>query len=120
MYTNIRTLGIKETENNTPFPTLATLKAGASGTILDTDIAKIGLGLDISVPCFQNFIAEFNAQVAFKKAFYISIGEKFNMAEVINGKYGNGEVRKRKLGAEYKEVQNKVNEIKGCSFRYKI
>jgi len=87
MYTNIRTLGIKETENNTPYPTLATLKAGAAGTILDTDIAKIGLGLDISVPCFQNFIVDFNAQVAFKKAFYISIGEKFNMAEVINGKY---------------------------------
>ena len=87
MYTNIRTLGIKEDEVNTQFPTLATLKLGAAGTILDTDIAKIGLGLDISVPCFQNFIAEFNAQVAFKKAFYISLGEKFNMAEVINKKY---------------------------------
>lgn len=87
MYTNIRTLGIKEDEVNTQFPTLATLKLGAAGTILDTDIAKIGLGLDISVPCFQNFIAEFNAQVAFKKAFYISVGEKFNMAEVINKKY---------------------------------
>lgn len=86
-YTEIRTLGIDKKEKNTQFPTLVTLKTGAAGTILDTDIAKIGLGLDVSVPCFQNVIAEMNAQVAFKKMFIISVGEKFNMAEVINGKY---------------------------------
>lgn len=31
--------------------------------------------------------------------------------DVINGKYGNGEERKIKLGSLYQEVQNKVNEI---------
>ena len=87
MYTKAERLGIDEKEKNTQFPTLVTLKTGAAGTILDTDIAKIGVGLDISVPCFQNLIAELNAQVAFKKAFYISLGEKFNMAEVIQKKY---------------------------------
>lgn len=87
MYTDAARIGIDEEEKNTPFPTLVTLKAGAAGTVLDTDIAKIGVGLDVSVPCFQNFIAELNAQVAFKKAFYISLGEKFNMAEVIQKKY---------------------------------
>ena len=87
MYTEIRTLGIDKEEKNTQFPTLVTLKTGAAGTILDTDLAKVGLGLDISVPCFQNFIAEMNAQVAFKKMFFVSVGEKFNMAEVMNGKY---------------------------------
>ena len=38
----------------------------------------------------------------------------------IRGEFGNGETRKRLLGAEYKEVQNKVNEKLGNSYRYKI
>lgn len=86
MYSNAR-VGLDGTYNSTPYPTLVTLKAGAAGTILDTDIAKIGLGLDFTVPCFQNFIVDMNAQVAFKNAFFISIGEKFNMAELIKGRY---------------------------------
>ena len=86
MYSDVDRWGIDEEAQNTPYPTLATLKAGAAGTILNTEIAKIGLGLDFSVPCFQNFIVDFNAQVAFKDAFIISVGEKFNMAEVIKGK----------------------------------
>lgn len=43
--------------------------------------------------------------------------------EVINGDYGNGEVRKKKLrelGVSYETVQNKVNELLGCSKRYKV
>lgn len=87
MYSNVMRVGINETSVNTPYPTLATLKMGAAGTILNTDIAKIGLGLDFSVPCFQNLIIDMNAQVAFKNAFFISIGEKFNMAEMVKGKY---------------------------------
>ena len=35
--------------------------------------------------------------------------------EVIAGKYGNGEERKKKLGNLYNEVQNRVNEIMGVS-----
>ena len=31
--------------------------------------------------------------------------------EVIRGKYGNGDVRKRNLGNRYAEIQNKVNEM---------
>ena len=31
--------------------------------------------------------------------------------EVIRGKYGNGDVRKRNLGERYAEIQNKVNEM---------
>ena len=87
MYNDVERVGIDYTAVNTPYPTLATLKLGAAGTFLNTDIAKIGLGLDFTVPCFQNFIADLNAQVAFKDAFYISIGEKFNLAEVIQKKY---------------------------------
>ena len=87
MYNDVDRVGIDETAKNTAYPTLATLKAGAAGTILNTDIATIGLGLDFTVPCFQNLIADLNAQVAFKQAFVISVGEKFNLSEIINGKY---------------------------------
>ena len=87
MYNDVDRVGIDKTEKNTQYPTLATLKAGAAGTFFSNDIAKIGLGVDVSTPCFQNLIAEMNAQVAFKNAFFVSIGEKFNMAEVIQGKY---------------------------------
>ena len=31
--------------------------------------------------------------------------------EVIRGKYGNGDVRKRNLGGRYAEIQSKVNEM---------
>lgn len=86
MYSDVLRIGIDDSADITPYPTIATLKTGAAGTILSTDIAKIGLGLDVSIPCFQNFIIDFNAQVSFKDSFFISIGEKFNMAEVIQGK----------------------------------
>lgn len=87
MYNDVTRVGIDKTEKNTQYPTLATVRAGAAGTFLSTDVAKIGLGLDVSTPCFQNLIADFNAQVAFKNAFFVSVGERFNMAEVIQGKY---------------------------------
>ena len=86
MYTKVDRLGIDKKAENTPYPTLVTFKAGAAGTVLDADVVKIGLGLDFSVPCFQNLITEMNAQVSIKDAFFVSVGEKFNMAEVIQGK----------------------------------
>ena len=38
--------------------------------------------------------------------------------EVINGRYGNGEARRRALGNDFRDVQNRVNEILGFSKRY--
>ena len=86
MYNDVDRIGLDKEVKNTPYPTLATLKVGAAGTLVDTEIAKVGLGFDVSTPCFQNLIAEMNAQVAFKKVFIVSVGEKFNMKEVISGK----------------------------------
>ena len=37
---------------------------------------------------------------------------------VINGEFGNGQERRNRLGAEYKEVQNRISEILGYSKRY--
>ena len=39
---------------------------------------------------------------------------------VINGEFGSGQTRMNRLGNEFKEVQNRVNERLGCKFRYKI
>lgn len=43
--------------------------------------------------------------------------------KVIRGDYGNGQARKDKLeelGYSYELIQNKVNELLGCSFRYEV
>ena len=42
---------------------------------------------------------------------------------VIRGEYGNGAERRKRLeeeGKSYERIQNKVNELLGCSFRYKV
>ena len=38
---------------------------------------------------------------------------------VMRGEFGNGRERERRLGGLFHEVQNKVNEMCGCRFRYK-
>lgn len=42
---------------------------------------------------------------------------------VIRGEYGNGAERRKRLeeeGKSYERIQNKVNELLGCSFRYEV
>ena len=38
--------------------------------------------------------------------------------EVLAGRYGDGQARKNALGNDYNEIQNRVNEILGLSFRH--
>ena len=38
--------------------------------------------------------------------------------EVLAGRYGNGQARRNVLGNDYNEIQNRVNEILGLSFRH--
>ncbi|MBP5520160.1 MAG: hypothetical protein J6X84_06240 [Treponema sp.] len=87
VYEDVDRVGIDEKAENSAYPTFATVKAGVAGSLLETQVAKIGLGFDVTLPCFQNLIVDMNAQISFKDAFVISIGEKFNLAEVINEKY---------------------------------
>ncbi len=85
VYSDLQRIGLDEKEDISGYPSLATLKFGAAGTVLDTDIAKLGFGLDLTVPCFQNVIFDLNAQVAFKQAFVVSINEKINVMECAKG-----------------------------------
>lgn len=52
------------------------------------------------------------------------VEEILEMAQkVIRGDYGNGAERRKKLeelGYSYERIQNKVNELLGCSFRYEV
>ena len=54
----------------------------------------------------------------------MSAEELLEMAnKVIRGDYGNGKIRRdqlEELGYSYERIQNKVNELLGCSFRYEV
>lgn len=54
----------------------------------------------------------------------MSAEELLEMAnKVIRGDYGNGQARRdqlEELGYSYERIQNKVNELLGCSFRYEV
>lgn len=81
----VNRLGNDITAASTAYPTFVTLKAGIAGTLVENDMIKLGLSIDATTPCFQNFILDANAQLAFKDTFFISIGEKFNLMETIKG-----------------------------------
>ena len=70
MYDKVTRAGISKDAENTAYPTLATVRTGVAATLLETEIAKIGFGIDVATPCFQNIIAS----------------AKFNLMETINGK----------------------------------
>jgi len=43
---------------------------------------------------------------------------EYLVQETMNGRFGNGEERKKKLGAFYCDVQNNINYKLGCSKRH--
>lgn len=79
-------IGIKDGAT-TAYPTLITLKTGASATFFENDVMKVGGALDFTVPCFQNFIMDMNLQLSLKDMLVVSVGEKINIAESIAKKY---------------------------------
>ena len=87
VYNKLSRIGIDRRYENGEFPTFPTFKIGVAGSLLDTEIVKIGLAFDFTTPCFQNLIVDMNAQIAFNKVFVISIGEKFNLVENLRGHY---------------------------------
>ena len=72
----------------------------------------------------QNMINNEINEVNKKEPKIDDIGKGLTIEElakkVINGDYGNGEVRRNKLGVIYPIVQNRVNEILGYTHRYDI
>lgn len=83
-YGNCDRFGMKKDGTSTPYPTLLTIKTGASATFFQNDVLKVGGALDFTIPCFQNFIVDMNLQLSLKDMLVVSLGEKINVAESIN------------------------------------
>ena len=66
-------------------PTIATLKAGAAGTLVQNDVIKLGASVDLTVPAFMNLITDIGLQFAVKEMLFISVSEKLNIAELAHG-----------------------------------
>ena len=66
-------------------PTIATVKAGAAGTLVQNDIIKLGASLDFTIPAFMNLITDLGLQFAVKDMLFISVSEKLNIAELAHG-----------------------------------
>ncbi|MBR1638905.1 MAG: hypothetical protein IJ688_05925 [Treponema sp.] len=67
------------------FPTYVTLKVGAAASLFKNDLMDLGIALDLTTPCFQNLIVDLGVQFALKDMLVLSIGEKINIAETVNG-----------------------------------
>lgn len=80
---------LKSGEKLSAFPTIATFKFGVSTTLVSTEFFKLGLALDLTTPCFQNFIMDAGFECSIKDIVYINIGERLNLAEVMEGVKNN-------------------------------
>lgn len=92
---------------NTPLECITAIKNGGyatSPTYIDTIMAIINLN---NLPIYDNVD---NVENPVNNS---EINIEQLAIDVINGKYGNGEERKQKLGNLYNEVQAKVNSIYG-------
>ena len=76
--------GIKGGEASA-LPTIATVKAGAAGTLVSNDVIKLGASFDLTIPAFQNLITDIGLQFAVKDMLFISVSEKLNIAELAHG-----------------------------------
>lgn len=72
---------IFDAEDASAFPSIGTIKLGAAGSLLKTEIMDIAAALDFTIPAFQNFIVDMNLQFTLKQALTLSIGEKINVRE---------------------------------------
>ena len=77
--------GLNASKAVTSLPTIATLKMGAAGSLVENDIIKLGFSMDFTVPAFMNFIADLGLQFSVKDMLFISVSEKLNVRELANG-----------------------------------
>lgn len=67
------------------FPTIGTFKTGFSSLLLSNDNVKLGFSVDVTTPLFQNFILDTGLQFSIKDIVYLTVSERFNYCEVMNG-----------------------------------
>jgi len=67
------------------YPGFCTIRAGASALLFSNDVLKIGASFDLSTPCFVNLIMDTGLQITLKDMLTLSVAEKINLKESING-----------------------------------
>jgi len=67
------------------YPGFCTIRGGASALFFANDVLKVGGSLDLSTPCFCNLIMDTGVQLTLKDMLTISVAEKINLKESING-----------------------------------
>ena len=77
--------GLKPADAESSLPTIATVKAGVGGSLVENDIIKLGFSFDLTAPGFMNLITDMGLQFSVKDMLFISVAEKFNIAELANG-----------------------------------
>ena len=77
--------GINKDKAVSSLPTIATVKAGTAGTLVQNDIIKLGFSFDLTTPAFMNLITDMGLQFAVKDMLFISVSEKINVMELVNG-----------------------------------
>ncbi len=83
-------VGVKTDENGaflpaSAYPSLATLKLGCAASLYKNDILDLAYSFDFTIPAFQNLIVDLGLQFALKDMLVISVAEKINLVETING-----------------------------------
>lgn len=77
--------GLKADQAVSSLPTIATVKAGVGGSLVENDTIKLGFSFDFTIPAFMNLITDMGLQFAVKDMLFISVSEKLNIAELVNG-----------------------------------
>lgn len=84
-YTNTTLPGIKAEKSTGMFPMIGEIKAGAAGSLFENDVIKLGASADFTIPAFLNAIVDLGLQFSVKDMLYISVSDKFNVRELVNG-----------------------------------
>lgn len=86
-------VGASWKKDQTSWPSLATLKAGASATFFKNDTIDFGASLDVTVPSFQNAIFDITPRFSVKEMLYFTVPVSINcyeIAEASDGVYNSG------------------------------
>ncbi|MCF0241628.1 MAG: hypothetical protein HUK25_03270 [Treponema sp.] len=67
------------------YPGFATIRTGVAGLLFSNDVIKVGASFDVSTPCFTNLLMDAGLQLIIKDSFTISVADKFNLVETVNG-----------------------------------
>lgn len=85
-YSNSMAVGVNPSKQSSAFPSLATIKVGMAGLLVDKKDFDLGFNIDVTTPLLQNFMVSAGLECSIKDIFYINVCERFNLTEFSNGR----------------------------------